>query len=70
MLYATIMSANNLSGNIGRLLGGLLTQMMSITNDDFTILPLLIILTNLSGLIPLMFLNLITNETKYNDKNI
>jgi folate/biopterin transporter len=68
MLYATIMSANNLSGNIGRLLGGLLTQMMGITNDNFTNLPWLLVLTNLSGLIPLMFLNLIPDETKNNDK--
>jgi folate/biopterin transporter len=68
MLYATIMSANNLSGNIGRLFGGLLTQMMGITNDNFTNLPWLLVLTNLSGLIPLAFLHLIP-ETKEKNKN-
>jgi folate/biopterin transporter len=66
MLYATIMSANNLSGNIGKLLGGLLTQILGITNNDFTNLPLLIILTNFTGLIPLLFLNLISDKDKKN----
>jgi hypothetical protein len=62
ILYATIISGNNLSINIGRLLGGLLTQMADITANNFTNLPLLIILTNLSGLIPLMFLHFIPDK--------
>lgn len=64
MLYATITSANNLSNNIGKLLGGLLTLMMGVTNDDFTNLPWLIVLTNLFGLVPLMFLNFIPKNDK------
>lgn len=64
MLYATMMSANNLSGNIGRLFGGGLTKIMGITNSDFSNLPLLLLITNLSGLIPLMFLHYIQDERK------
>jgi len=56
MLFATIISANNLSNIIGKLLGGLLTKLMGITNDNFTNIPFFIILTNLFGLIPLLFL--------------
>jgi folate/biopterin transporter len=62
MLYATIMSANNLSGSVGNLFGGLLTKMMGITNSDFTNLPLLVIFTNLCGLIPISFLYLIPDK--------
>jgi folate/biopterin transporter len=64
MLYATITSANNLSNNIGKLLGGLLTLMMGVTNYNFTNLPWLIVLTNLFGLIPLMLLNFIPKNNK------
>ena len=64
MLYATITSANNLSNNIGKLLGGLLTLMMGVTNDNFTNLPWLIVLTNLFGLVPLIFLNFIPKNDK------
>jgi folate/biopterin transporter len=64
MLYATITSANNLSSNIGKLLGGLLTLMMGVTNDNFTNLSRLIVLTNLFGLVPLMFLNFIPKNDK------
>lgn len=64
MLYATITSANNLSSNIGKLLGGILTNILGVTNNDFTNLPWLIVLTNLFGLIPLMFLNFIPKNDK------
>lgn len=59
MLFATIISANNLSNIIGKLLGGLLTKQIGITNDNFTNMPFFIILTNLFGLIPLFFLKFI-----------
>ncbi len=62
MLFATIMSINNLSGGIGSFLGGLLTKYMGVTNNDFTNLPLLMIITNLTGLLPLMFLHFIPKE--------
>ena len=59
MLFATIISANNLSNIIGKLLGGLLTKQFGITNDNFTNIPFFIILANLFGLIPLFFLKFI-----------
>lgn len=59
MLFATIISANNLSNIIGKLLGGLLTKQIGITNDNFTNMPFFIILINLFGLIPLFFLKFI-----------
>jgi folate/biopterin transporter len=59
MLFATIISANNLSNIIGKLLGGLLTKLIGITNDNFTNMPFFIVLTNLFSLIPLFFLKFI-----------
>jgi folate/biopterin transporter len=64
MLYATITSANNLSNNIGKLLGGILTNMLGVTKDNFTNLPWLIVITNLFGLVPLIFLNFIPKNDK------
>jgi folate/biopterin transporter len=64
MLYATITSANNLSNNIGKLLGGLLTLMLGVTNDNFTNLPWLIVFANIFGLVPLIFLNFIPKNDK------
>lgn len=68
VLYATMMSANNLSGNVGKLGGGLLTKLLGITNYNFDNLPLLIVITNLSGLIPLMFLHLIPDKIENKEK--
>jgi BT1 family len=70
MLYATITSANNLSSNIGKLLGGILTNILGVTINDFTNLPWLIVLTNLFGLIPLMFLNFIPKNNIKNNSLI
>ena len=68
MLYATITSANHFSNNIGKLIGGILTNMLGVTNDNFTNLSWLIVLTNLFGLVPLMFLNFIPKNDKNNIK--
>jgi hypothetical protein len=64
MLYAAIMSANNLSGSFGKILGGFLMKFMQITDNDFTNLPLLMIITNLSGLTPLLFLNYVPKDNE------
>ena len=69
MLYATIMGAINLSGSIGKIFGGLLTKSLAITNNDFANLPLLVVLTNLTGLIPLLFLGLLPNNTNKNESD-
>lgn len=62
MLFAIIMSINNLSNSIGKINGAVLTNILSITNNNFTNLYLLIILSNLLGLIPLLFLHFIPNK--------
>jgi folate/biopterin transporter len=67
MLYATIMGCINLSGSLGKIFGGLLTKYMGITNNNFKNLHWLVILTNLSGLIPLMFLGLLPNNKNKNE---
>lgn len=67
MLYATIMSVNNLSGSVGSLFGGIITRQMGITNDNFINLPWLLTITNLSGLISLVFLKYIPNEYEKNE---
>jgi folate/biopterin transporter len=64
MLFATITSANNLSNNIGKLLGAIITIMTGVTNNNFANLPWLIVLTNLSGLIPLIFFKFISKNDK------
>lgn len=66
MLYATIMSTINLSSSIGKIFGGFFAQLLGVTNDNFTNLPLLILITNISGLIPLLFLHYVPYE---NEKN-
>ena len=63
-LYSTIMSINNLSGTFSSILGGIGTKLAGITENDFTNLPMLIIITNIIGLLPLLFLNLLPDEKK------
>ncbi len=62
-LYAALMSVNNLSGGLGGILGGFATKMAGVTESDFTNLPLLVVGTNLSGLLPLPFLFLLPKQT-------
>jgi folate/biopterin transporter len=69
MLYATLMSVNNLSGIVAGLLGSMLTKFAGITEHNFENLPLLIIITNLTGLIPLAFLKLLPEDNKNNKNN-
>jgi folate/biopterin transporter len=68
MLYATIMSANNLSTSVSKLLGGGFTHLMGITNNNFQNLPWLLFITNISGLIPLLFIHLVP-DFKNDEKN-
>ena len=70
MLYAALMSVNNLSGAMSGLLGGILTRFMGITEHNFDNLSQLIILCNLSGLLPLAFLKLLPDENNNKNKDI
>jgi len=69
-LYAALMSVNNLSGSLGSVLGGLMTKALHVTEKDFSNLPLLIVITNLSGLLPLPFLNLLPKQVAKEDGDL
>jgi len=62
-LYAALMSVNNLSGGLGSIFGGFATKYAGVTETDFTNLPLLLVATNLAGLLPLPFLFLLPKQT-------
>jgi folate/biopterin transporter len=55
-LFALLMSVWNLSGLVSQELGALLTQVLGVTETNFDNLWLLVVLTNLSTLLPLPFL--------------
>ena len=63
-LYAALMSVNNLSGGLGQFLGGIATKLAGVTETDYSNLPLLIALTNLSGLVALPLLGLLPEQVK------
>lgn len=58
-LFATLMSISNGGSLAGGLMGAGLTQLLGITKDSFANLSLLIILCNLSSLLPLPLLGLL-----------
>ncbi len=56
-LFALIMSVRNLAGLVSYELGALLMHWLGITETNFNAMWLLVIITNLSKLLPLVFLN-------------
>jgi len=63
-LYATIMSINNLSNTISSILGSFAIKIAGITETNFNNLAELIIITNIIGLLPIFFLNLLPKKKK------
>lgn len=61
-LFATLMSISNGGSVLGGLLGAGLTQLFGVTKDNFDNLAFLIILCNLSSLLPLPLLGLLPGE--------
>ncbi|KAM7485533.1 hypothetical protein LguiA_001542 [Lonicera macranthoides] len=61
-LFATLMSVSNGGSVIGGLLGAGLTQLFGVTKDSFDNLATLIILCNLSSLLPLPLLGLLPHD--------
>ncbi|KAL8105080.1 folate-biopterin transporter 1, chloroplastic isoform X2 [Apium graveolens] len=61
-LFATLMSVSNGGSVLGGLLGAGLTQLFGVTKDRFDNLALLIILCNLSSLLPLPLLGLLPRD--------
>lgn len=60
-LFALLMSIFNGGGIVGSEIGALLTRTLGVTEADFTNLGLLIVLCNVSSLLPLPFLRWIDN---------
>lgn len=61
-LFATLMSVCNGGSVLGGLIGACLTQILGVTKDKFDNLALLIILCNLSSLLPLPLLGLLPKD--------
>ena len=69
-LFALLMSITNLAGLLSHEGGALLTHLLGITDRNFDNLWLLVIITNLSTLLPLLFLNWLPAEsTESSDPN-
>ncbi|KAL3812603.1 hypothetical protein ACJIZ3_013871 [Penstemon smallii] len=62
-LFATLMSISNGGSVLGGLIGAGLTQLFGVTKDSFDNLTFLIILCNLSSLLPLPLLGLLPQDT-------
>ncbi|KAG8370222.1 hypothetical protein BUALT_Bualt14G0094600 [Buddleja alternifolia] len=62
-LFATLMSISNGGSVLGGLMGAGLTQLFGVTKDSFNNLAFLIILCNLSSLLPLPLLGLLPDDT-------
>ena len=71
-LFALLMSVWNLSGLLSNELGALLTSALNITETNFDKLWLLVIITNLSTLLPLPFLGWLpeTDPQEITDSNL
>ncbi|MGM3304548.1 folate/biopterin family MFS transporter [Anabaena sp. WFMT] len=61
-LFALLMSIFNLGGAISKEFGALIMHWLGITDTSFDALWLLVIITNLSALLPLLFINLLPEE--------
>ena len=61
-LFATLISISNAGSVTGGLFGAGLTQVLGVTKDSFGNLALLIIICNLSSLLPLPLLGLLPGE--------
>ncbi|KAK3190074.1 hypothetical protein Dsin_029635 [Dipteronia sinensis] len=69
-LFATLMSISNGGSVLGGLIGAGLTQVFGVTKDSFDNLATLIILCNLSSLLPLPLLGLLPQDTSDVDSNV
>ncbi|CAL9195231.1 unnamed protein product [Musa hybrid cultivar] len=61
-LFATLMSISNAGGVTGGLIGAGFTQLLGVTKDNFENLALLIVICNLSSMLPLPLLRLLPED--------
>jgi len=62
--FALLMSALNLSGLIASAVGAALTDMLHVTDSNFNNLSWLVLLCNMSGLLPLLLLRFVPGSSK------
>lgn len=62
-LFATLMSISNGANVTGGFFGAGLTKLLGVTSQNFEHLALLLVICNLSSLLPLPFLNLLPSES-------
>ncbi|CAM6082442.1 unnamed protein product [Calypogeia fissa] len=62
-LFATLMSISNGGGVAGGVLGAWLTDLLGVTSENFNNLAMLIVVCNVSSLVPLPFLGLLPSES-------
>jgi folate/biopterin transporter len=61
-LFALLMSVLNLSGLVSKEMGAILTQILGVTDTNFDQLWLLVLITNLGGMLPLVFIKLLPDQ--------
>ncbi|BFI03276.1 hypothetical protein MPTK1_1g02360 [Marchantia polymorpha subsp. ruderalis] len=61
-LFAALMSISNGGGVVGGVLGAWLTEVLGVTSENFDNLAMLVVLCNVTSLIPLPFLGLLPSE--------
>mmetsp|Transcript_29752 Transcript_29752/g.97359 ORF Transcript_29752/g.97359 Transcript_29752/m.97359 type:complete len:570 (-) Transcript_29752:140-1849(-) len=62
-LYAALMSANNLGAAMSIWLGGLITQLLDITEYDYDNLWVLVVICTATGLLPLVLIQILLPES-------
>lgn len=67
--FALLMSVFNLAGFLSQELGGLLTALLGVTENNFDRLWLLVVLTNISTLLPLPLINLLPAGDPMSDES-
>lgn len=67
--FATLMSIANGGSTLGGLLGAGLTHILGVTKDKFDNLALLIIICNLSSLLPIPLLGLLPRDEPDSEEN-
>ncbi len=65
--FALLMSVLNLAGLVSSVFGGIIMHTLGITETNFEMLWLLVLITNLSTLLPLPFLNWLPNAEEYTE---
>lgn len=69
-LFALLMSVLNLSSFVASLVSSALTSLLHVTDQDFSNLGLLVLICNLSGLLPLALLSLVPDSSSATEQEV